>query len=229
MTRSAPPDEDTPDGRATRWDDHNADRRERILDAGVELVRQAGGAVAVRDISERAGVPRSVVYRIFRDRDDLDEQLRTEIMSRLMTVLSPVLEPQGTIRGMIDTAAMTYVTWVSENPLLHQFLGAGSARRRTGSRTVAGSRFVASRRVQALIEAAMAKAGSESVLAEPLAFGLVGMVDGAVNRWVHRSDDRLSADALSGFLSDSIWTMLTTHGAAAGIVLTSDTCASDLF
>ncbi|MCL2584572.1 MAG: TetR/AcrR family transcriptional regulator [Streptosporangiales bacterium] len=235
MTRAAAPksaalDDGSPDGRSTRWDDHNADRRERILAAAIELVQQSGGDVAVRDIAERAGVPRSVVYRIFRDRDDLDEQLRTEIIGRLMRVLSPVLEPHGTIREAIDIAATTYVSWVSENPLLHQFLGFSPAKRTApGSRVVSGTRIAVSRRLQALIEAGVTRAGGDPAIAEPLAFGVVGLVDGAVNRWVHRADGAFSAEQLSEFLAESIWVMLTTHGAHQGIVLTADTRASDLF
>lgn len=234
MTRPAPKSADlgeaAADGRSTRWDGHNADRRQRIIAAAIELIRETQGEVAVRDISARAGVPRSVFYRIFRDRDDLDEQLRIEIIGRLMTVLSPVLEPQGTLREAVDTAAATYVNWVSENPALHQFLGTSPGKRGPGSlHVVSGTRIAISRRVQALIEAAVTKSGASPVIAESLAFGLVGMVDGTVNRWVHHGSGGLSADELSAFLSTSIWIMLTEHGAPLGLVLTSDTLASDLF
>lgn len=234
MSRPAPEpaavcEQDAPDGRSTRWDDHNAGRRARILDAAIELVQQAGGDVAVRDISARARVPRSVVYRIFRDRDDLDEQVRAEIVARLMRVLSPALEPHGTIRETINTAATTYVQWVSDNPLLHQFLGTGSARRgTTGSRVVSGTRTAIARRVQAMIEAAGARTGAHAALAEPLAFALVGLVDGSVNVWVNHAGARVTSRTLSEFLADSIWAMLAAHGPSLGFALTPDTPASEV-
>lgn len=221
--------EGVPDGRATRWNDHTARRRQKILDAAIALVQKSGGEVSVRDIAARARVPRSVVYRIFRDRDDLDEQLRTEIVANLMAVLAPVLEPQGTVREAIEEAATTYVDWVAENPLLHQFLGTGSTKRRTtGSRVVTGTRTAIARRVEAMLATAAVNAEADATIAEPLAFGLVGMVDGAVNRWVNHADTRVSADTLATFLAESIWTMLAVHAKELGLELTPDTRINDL-
>lgn len=218
------PEESTPDGRATRWDDHLAARRSRILDAAIELVREAGGEVAVRDIADRAKAPRSVIYRIFRDRADLDEQVRTEIVARLMAVLAPTLEPEGTVRESIDRAVSTYVDWVSRNPQLHQFLGTGSTRQRTtGSRVVTGTRTQVARDLTALLEAVATKAGVDPLVAEPLAFGLVGLVDGAVNRWVTSTHTRVPAEHLAQFLADSIWALLRAQSGELGITLTART------
>lgn len=48
-----------------RWDKHNSERRTKILDAAVELIEEsaAGVEVSVKEIADRAGLARSVVYR----------------------------------------------------------------------------------------------------------------------------------------------------------------------
>lgn len=56
---------------------------------------------------------------VFRDREDLDEQIRARIIERLMAVLAPVLVPDGTIKDTVAQAAETFVGWVRENPQLH--------------------------------------------------------------------------------------------------------------
>jgi AcrR family transcriptional regulator len=212
------------DGRSTRWDDHTAERRQRILDAATDLIQDAGDAVSVRDIADRAGVPRSVVYRIFRDRDDLDEQIRAVIVARLMTVVAPTLEPNGTIYVATNKAISTYVDWVSRNPRLHQFLGAGSAKRpTTGPRVGTGSRSAIARQMTSFLQQAAKKAGGDPTVAEPLAYGVVGLIDGAVNRWVNNPKTGVPADLVSRFLADSAWAILKSEASMMGISLTRRT------
>jgi AcrR family transcriptional regulator len=218
-----------PDGRATRWNRHKAERRALILDAAVTVVAREGGTVSVRDIADQAGVPRSVVYRIFRDREDLDEQLRAEILARLMAVLEPTLEPSGTVQEAICDAVTTYVDWVSDNQLLHQFLGTGSAGRpTTGSRAVTGTRTAIARQVTTMLAAAATDTGADPAIAEPVAFGLVGLVDGAVNRWIHSASERVPADQLAAFLADAVWAVLEKQTATWGRAITPDTRIADL-
>src|SRR5690606_25592449 len=121
--QDSPGQEPGTDGRSTRWDQHKAERREKILAAAIDLIEREGDAAGVQAIATSAGVPRSVVYRIFTDRADLDEQIRVRITEHLMLELAPALEPRGTVRGGIDHAVATYVGWVREHPRLHAFLG----------------------------------------------------------------------------------------------------------
>ena len=95
------------DGRATRWEDHKAERRIRILEAAMDAINEDGPDGGVQQIANRADVPRSVVYRIFTDRGDLDEQLRGRIIERLMADLAPTLTPEGTVGEAIARAVET--------------------------------------------------------------------------------------------------------------------------
>ena len=62
------------DGRQARWERHNQQRRRQIIDAAIEVIEEAGpgGELHVQQIATRAGVNRTVVYRYFEDRADLD-------------------------------------------------------------------------------------------------------------------------------------------------------------
>ena len=74
-----------PDGRQARWDRHNQERRQRILDAAIAVVEsgEPGAEVHVQQIAEQAGLSRTVVYRHFADRSDLDRAVQTAIVDDL--------------------------------------------------------------------------------------------------------------------------------------------------
>lgn len=226
MARTSVGTDTPPDGRDTRWDDHRAARRDQILGAAITVIATEGGTIGVAAMADRAGVPRSVVYRLFEDRDDLDEQIRTRIVEDLMAELAPALDPKGTIQEAIGRATATYVGWVDDFPRLQQFLATGSAtRRRTGSRVVTGTRTAIARGLARLLETELAHLSGNTPppgAAQNLAFGIVGLVDGAVNRWVAHPEARSSAEDLVQFLSDAVWSVLASHAARLGVPLTPD-------
>ena len=218
-----------PDGRATRWDEHKSERRELILDAAIAAVSEGGAEVGVQHIAERAGLPRSVVYRIFRDREDLDEQIRSRIVDQLMMDLAPALTPRGTLQHWVTRAVETYLGWVIEFPRLHQFLGSGSASRRTtGSRVVTGTKTAIAAQLAEFMKDTLRRVEADSGVSEPLAFGLIGLVDGSVNRWVSNPSPSMSSTQLGEFLADSIWQVLCSTLASEGLNITSETTLDDL-
>ncbi|MFI5502295.1 TetR/AcrR family transcriptional regulator [Nocardia asteroides] len=229
MPTSEPAARATTDGRSQRWNGHKAERRDQILTAAIAAIRQGGADVGVKDIAERAGVPRSVVYRLFGDRDDLDEQVRNRIIAELTTRLGPVLNPEGTVGDAIARAVDTYIGWIVTNPHLHHFLSAGAGGDATGSQSVSGARTAVAVQVTRLFAGAIARRGQAADVAEPLAFGLVGMVDNAVNRWLARGMAPLTADELSHLLQRWILTTIAVTMAEAGLVVAAQTPVADLF
>ncbi|MDV7246161.1 MULTISPECIES: TetR/AcrR family transcriptional regulator [Rhodococcus] len=217
------------DGRATRWEDHKAERRSRILDAAMDAINEDGPDVGVQQIAQRADVPRSVVYRIFTDRGDLDEQLRGRIIERLMADLAPTLTPEGTVGEAIARAVETYLAWIVEFPRLHQFLGTGSpSRRTTGSRVVTGTKTAIALQLAGLLAAVLEKVADNADLAEPLAFGLVGLVDASVNRWLSNPQSTLGSDEVAQFLEVSIWQVLQGNLQGIGVHIDLTTPVSEL-
>ncbi|QNG20378.1 TetR/AcrR family transcriptional regulator [Rhodococcus triatomae] len=190
-------------------------------------IETEGPDVGVATVADRAGVPRSVVYRIFADRGDLDEQLRVRIIERLMEQLSPTLTPQGTIQEAIARAVSAYMRWIVEHPRLHQFLGTGSpSRRTTGSRVVTGTKTAIALHLTGLLEEVLVHLGGDGDAAEPLAFGIIGLVDVSVNRWI--THPTVDSPELSAFLEVSIWQVLYANLRRMGIDLDPATPISDL-
>lgn len=196
------------DGRSTRWDAHNAQRRLEVLDAAIEAIEEESAKVGVKRIAERVGVPRPVVYRHFKDRADLDEQIKARIIESLMAELAPTLRPDGTVTEAIHLAVDTYLGWIDRHPRLHAFLGAPTD---GGSRVVAGTKTAIALQAGELFSAVLTRFGKDTGTAPSLAVGLVGFVDATVNRWLADKRHPFTRAELAEFLTISIWSLMDGH------------------
>src|ERR1700754_2398308 len=105
------------DGRQLRWDSHNQARRQHILDAAMEVLADSepGSEVHVQQISDRAGLSRTVVYRHFADRADLDAPGQVRRLQLLRPELVPALSFEGTPVDINRRIVSAYVGWASEH------------------------------------------------------------------------------------------------------------------
>jgi AcrR family transcriptional regulator len=208
------------DGRSTRWDAHNARRRDQLIDAAIAAVEADGPGVGVGRIAERAGVRRPVFYRHFKDRDELDEQIRLRVLATLMTQLLPHLvltEPPVITLGAV---IQSYLDWVIAHPRLHQLLDAGAP----GPHVARGEEVAAAK--NELITAISNFFGLIIDLHAPdarfrvvVASGLVGFADAVVSRWMRDQDPAVSASDLATFLTNTLWMIIDGNLRAAGVVL----------
>lgn len=219
-------DERSVDGRDRRWDDHRQGRRESLLVAALALIDREGGEVGVAAIAAEAGIPRSVVYKLFRDRDDLDAQIRLRIIDDMNATLAPLLVPRGTVREMVGRGVRTYVEWVSDHANLHRFLGAGSAARPThGSPQATGGKTAFAMGLKELVEGVMPRVVAGRMprgAAENLAFAIIGQVDSVVNRWLLAGSSRSSKKDLVRFLTDATCGSIQAAAGVAGVELDVD-------
>lgn len=211
------------DGRQLRWDKHNQARRQQILDAALEVIEAGapGDDFHVQQIAHRAGLNRTVVYRHFVDRADLDLAIRTHVMAAFTAQLAPAVTIDGTINEIIRRIVSTYVDWTVSHPALHAVAAQeGSGAFQHGIDRIAEM-------LTEILELAIAMLGAdldenEKALVDPLSHGLVGAVHGAVRRWVARAPREPSAASLSELLSMSVWNLLDGHARRLGLDLDPD-------
>jgi len=196
------------DGRDTRWADHRQARRERLLATAVAMIDREGAGVSVPAIAAEAGIPRSVVYKLFRDREDLDDQIRARIVEDMTETMAPTLVARGSIRQMVGRGVDTYVTWVQAHSNLHRFLGTGSATRPSaGTKVMTHGKTAFASDLQEVIDALLPMVAAGRLprgVSADLAHGLVGLTDATVNRWLLAAPrSRSSARNLGRFLTDA--------------------------
>lgn len=211
------------DGRQARWDKHNEQRRAQILDAALEVIAagEPGDEFHVQQIAASAGLNRTVVYRHFDDRADLDRAIRARILDDLTAGLIPEVSLDGTVNQIIRRIIASYVDWVVEHPAAHAFASQDlSGPLEQGTDQIASA-------VTEILQLAIALLGAEldeaeQALVDPLAHGLVGAVFGAVRRWVARDVRAPEARALVDLLSQSVWNLLDGHARRLGLTIDPD-------
>ncbi|NYD58782.1 AcrR family transcriptional regulator [Nocardioides marinisabuli] len=216
-----------PDGRQARWDRHNQERRQRILDAALSVVEagEPGAEVHVQQIADEAGLSRTVVYRHFADRADLDRAVQAEIVDALYAQLLPEVTLEGTIPQIVERIVATYVSWAVAHPALHRLAEQDSSTNGPGPLTHGIERIALA--VSELITTALELLDVEldeevRPAVDPLVFGLVGAVFSAVRRWMAREEREPSAELMVSLVTDSVWYLVKGHARMLGVHLEHD-------
>ena len=217
------------DGRQARWDKHNQERRAQILDAALAVIGEGapGDEFHVQQIAQRAGLNRTVVYRHFDDRADLDRAIRARVLDDMTDGLIPEVSLDGTVNQITRRVVSAYVEWVVGHPAAHAF----AAQELSGPFEEGTDRIATA--VHDILTLAIALLGAEldddeRALVDPLAHGLVGAVFGAVRRWVSREPRAPDAVALVDLLSQSVWNLLDGHARRLGLDIDPDVPMADL-
>ncbi|MGN6722798.1 MAG: TetR/AcrR family transcriptional regulator [Marmoricola sp.] len=233
MTEDAAAKKQRPDGRQVRWDAHKASRREVIIEAALAASEEAGAGVVVplQDIAERAGVVRTVVYRHFHDRAELDHAMQQRALEMLRDAVTDSLLLEGTIAEIIDRVVMSYVQWAAAHPELHRI---ATEERVGGMRDMEMTIADIADRLEALLNLAIALLSvdlttEDAQAMDPLVFGLVGQAFGTVRRWLRQPERQPDAIALGKFIARSVWFQIDGHARDRGIELDPNVDVAELF
>lgn len=193
----------THDGRSERWRAHKQARRQEFVDAALTAVRSKGAGVALDDVCAVAKVSKPVIYRHFRDKDDLFaavlQQIATEVfLPRIASQLDPALDDWAMMRAAIGA----YVALVSEEPQLYRFVFAYSGVGERGD-FVGSMESAIAQALGEMMAERLESAGRPAGAGEPMAYAMVGMVQLATHRWVDHPT--IGADELVELLSEVAW------------------------
>lgn len=194
------------DGRRQRWAGHRQARRAEFVAAAVEAVRAHGAETGLDEIAAQAGVSKPVLYRHFTDRSDLfaavldaiaDDVLLPRIAAELAALPAA---PDGALADseVIGRVVRAFVSVVDDEPQLYRFALAHASSGRDGDFVAATERRVA-QLLSALLGDRLRGLGADSGGAEVWAFGIVGMVQLATQRWFDQRT--MSAEALVDYLT----------------------------
>ncbi|NBE53490.1 TetR/AcrR family transcriptional regulator [Streptomyces boluensis] len=195
------------DGRSTRWDEHKAQRQVELVDAAVALIEEEGTRFRVQRLAERVGVPRSVLYRHFKDRATLDELIRRRVVESFMRRMEPTLSFDGTVEEAVRRVVSAHLDWVSQHPRLYAYMGVGEHAMGDGS-LVADTKTAIALMLSERFSDVLKALGVQEAPLRSVAVGVVGFVDTAVNQWVRDPARELSEEELRTMLCRSVWAIL---------------------
>ena len=215
------------DGRQLRWDSHNQARRQHILDAAIEVLVDAepGAEVHVQQIADRAGLSRTVVYRHFSDRADLDAAVQDRALELLRAELVPALSFEGTPVDIIRRVVSAYVGWASEHPSLHEFAqhdapGSGIGQMERAIQQIAGQ---IEDLINVGVEVLHVSLDEDEVAAlDPLVFGLVGAVFTSTRRWLSRPERKPGRETFVELVTEAVWLQIAGMAKGRGVELDPD-------
>ncbi|MGE0326725.1 MAG: TetR/AcrR family transcriptional regulator [Polyangiaceae bacterium] len=104
---------------------HHGSLREALLDAGVELVSEAGAdAVSLRELARRAGVSSAAPYRHFPDKDALLRGIAARGYQRFDQALGKVAKQSADSSPLeaVQQLGVAYVRFAARNPNLFRLI-----------------------------------------------------------------------------------------------------------
>ena len=152
----------------------------------------------MEQIAAECGITKPIIYRHFGDRDGLVLELAGAFLEQLTAALLPLVADQGSTRDLLLGAVDAYLDLIERDTNLYRFVTsqAGAERRDLLAGLVADEvALVLARRLRA--------AGLDEAPAAPIAYGLVGMVHFAGDRWIGQPG--ISRAALLDALSVLAW------------------------
>ncbi|WP_199547866.1 TetR/AcrR family transcriptional regulator [Streptomyces sp. N35] len=215
------------DGRSTRWSEHKAQRRVELVDAAVALIEEEGTAFRVQRLAERVGLPRSVLYRHFKDRATLDELIRRRVVESFMRRMEPTLSFEGTVEESVQRVVGAHLDWVVEHPRLYAYMGVGEHAMGDGS-LVADAKSAIALMLADRFRDILRALGLQEAPIRSVAVGIVGFVDTAVNQWVHDPGREQSEEELRAMLCRSVWAVLDATLRDLGVELSPRQKVSEL-
>jgi AcrR family transcriptional regulator len=189
------------DGRRLRWTEHRVQRRAAFVAAGAAAVDAHGPSASAEQIAEQAGVSRTVLYRYFRDREDLREAIAEHVVKSVLDTVLPKLEltAESTPRQIIAAAIGTIIGWLAEHPNLYHFLRS----RRDGLESV---ETTLAANVASLLKMVMVVFGIEGDAADPAAYGIVGYVESAGSWWL--TTQAMSRQRFTDLVCTGVWHLI---------------------
>lgn len=211
------------DGRVARWAGQREKRRAEIVTAALEAIGDHGPWVSTERIAERAGISRPRLYRHFADAEDVYGAVGRRISELIIAEMVPVLtRPSGSARQVITRVVRTFVVWMTDNASLYHYVVSRSVESDPDRRLWAVDiRARISGLLAAVVGGYTTLLGAGDRVADPLSFGLVGMVESTTARW-SGEPGALDRDELITRLSGWVWGVLDDVLRDAGLELDPD-------
>lgn len=176
-------------------------RRAQLLDAADRVIRRRGAGASMDEIASEAGISKPILYRHFGDKDGLHRALAERYVDALLEDLRAARvtdDPRANIAAGIDA----YLAFIEREPEGYRFLLSAAAQPRTSVIVDDFRRRLAVDCASATAER-LRRSGLDPELAEPWAYGVVGMVRSVGIWWLDTRE--VSREQLVERLTALLW------------------------
>lgn len=192
---------------------HRAARRERLLDAAADAIREHGAGTSMDVIAAEVGVAKPVLYRYFDSRHGLmlalADRFSAALAAEIRTALTAPGEPATLLRDSIDT----YLSFVEREPALYRFLTQWAQAEHP--QAVTGLMAQLAEEIAKVLGERLQDFGLDPEPAEPWGYGMVGMVHLAGDWWIERAT--MPRERLVKHLASLLWSGIEGYAGGAPI------------
>lgn len=184
------------DGRATRWEQHNTQRRRELVESTLRAIRTHGPGVGMDEVAAAAGTSKTVLYRHFGGRSGLYEavveSVHDFILSQLTEPLSSAgrLDPATLVRELTDA----YLGVVERDPEIYQFVVTRPLGEHPVDDPVTGITGRIGNEVADAFRVWLRRNGLDPRPANTWGHGVVGFVWAIADKWITTGHQRPRAD-----------------------------------
>jgi AcrR family transcriptional regulator len=171
-----------------------------LVEAGVGAIDAYGPECTAEEIAAGARVSRTVLYRYFRDKEDLYGAISRQIAETMVAELLPPLQSGTSPNEIIVGSVEALTRWVQAHPRQYHFLRLHGAR---GEATPGDAGVPIADQLAELQRGFTQRLGLRPERAEPVSQSLVGLVQQTVAWWM--TDRRISRRDLVEHLRLAIW------------------------
>jgi AcrR family transcriptional regulator len=161
------------------------DKRRRIFEAALRVFGERGFHEATIDeIASLSGVAKGTVYRNFKSKQDLLDQLLIEKSREVVSRFVRIFSREDDVLDQIREAIELYVEFIENNHILYRLIQSEGILQKSGGRAVFYDYFISQfpmikERIVALNrDGDLKTTGFYTVF-----YGLMGFIDGVVHRW----------------------------------------------
>ena len=168
----------------------------------MKAIREVGASASMEQIAAEGGVTKPILYRHFGDRDGLVAAIGEHYGTLLLRRIGDTLDADTPDDDLLWRTIDAYLAFLEADPELYSFL----MRQTTpadATQSVSGLIDVIGRQVAIVIGDRLRAQGLDAGGAQPMAFGIVGMVHSAGDWWIRNRT--MSREALTTYLAGLLW------------------------
>lgn len=208
------------DGRSTRWDPHRKQRRETIIKAAIAAIEEYGPDALTGQIADKAGVPRTHVYRHFEGKPALDLAVSRQLAREIGETIRAGLSDTRTARHIIQGAVDAHLGWVEQHPNLYRFLAQHAYAVGSSGSMSEDAKAILATELAGVLEHHLRAFDLDVRSADRVIAGVVGLVDATAIWWTEHHD--LPRDELTAELTEQVWMLVDRLACHLGLDIDPD-------
>jgi len=167
------------------------DKRARLLECALEVFTSRGfHSATIDEVAAAAGVAKGTVYRYFKSKEDLLDQLLLATSQRVVERFSGAFSGVDDVRGAVEQFIREWVGFIEENHALYRLIQAEGIIAHSGRRTLFYEYLITNFPMAKERIASMNAAGELKVMSfYTVLYGVLGFIDGVVHKWFRSNMD----------------------------------------